>query len=361
MLAAHTHRAPEALGHVEHSEHHTGLPGTPGDQPAADGLPGTRRGSASGSEQEEQGAAQGVTCIHVGGLENEVNGLEDEDKLCKVFSRFGTVLEATMRFRREGSGKSKKVSWALISFAAGAEAQRALDGTEALAVQYEGLVTRSVDELQVLQSTGSMGEVMRKHVAARGQKLLEGPKGVTDEELEDDLRRLLNLMDHAEEAVEIQQEALRGKKKKHKKVGPPTCSGGWWGADKKRPITLAVVNNVFLIFAGFFLSALLYQIDVGADSRTLSVRGVRAEGLHVHTAAAVRLRSGTGATSATVRAPPQQVAAVRLGESSLGSRGAGLALEPGGDGWAGGDEADCATDGATVDGGEGEDRRRVTR
>ena len=29
-------------------------------------------------------------------------------------------------------------------------------------------MTRSVDELQVLQSTGSMGEVMRKHVAARG-------------------------------------------------------------------------------------------------------------------------------------------------------------------------------------------------
>ena len=83
MLAAHTHRAPEALGHVEHSEHSTGLPGTPGDQPAADGLPGTRRGSASGSEQEQGAAEQGVTCIHVGGLENEVNGLEDEDKLSR--------------------------------------------------------------------------------------------------------------------------------------------------------------------------------------------------------------------------------------------------------------------------------------
>ena len=59
MLAAHTHRAPEALGHVEHSEHSTGLPGTPGDQPAADGLPGTRRGSASGSEQEQGAAEQG--------------------------------------------------------------------------------------------------------------------------------------------------------------------------------------------------------------------------------------------------------------------------------------------------------------
>ena len=41
-----------------------------------------------------------------------------------------------------------------------------------LAVQYQGLVTSPVDELQVLQSTGTMVEVMRKHVEARGQKLL---------------------------------------------------------------------------------------------------------------------------------------------------------------------------------------------
>ena len=49
-----------------------------------------------------------------------------------------------------------------------AAAQAALDGTADLTAQYTGLVTRKVDEMQATMSKGAMGEVMRKHVTARG-------------------------------------------------------------------------------------------------------------------------------------------------------------------------------------------------
>ena len=100
--------------------------------------------------------------IHVGGLEGEE--LEDEAKLEKLFSRFGTVVALTLRTRREG----KKVSWALVSFHTAEEASRALDGVQYLSPQHE-LVARSVDEEQVVHSTGAMGEVMRQHVKGRLQ------------------------------------------------------------------------------------------------------------------------------------------------------------------------------------------------
>ena len=100
--------------------------------------------------------------IHVGGLEGEE--LEDEAKLEKLFSRFGTVVALTLRTRREG----KKVSWALVSFHTAEEASRAVDGVQYLSPQHE-LVARSVDEEQVVHSTGAMGEVMRQHVKDRLQ------------------------------------------------------------------------------------------------------------------------------------------------------------------------------------------------
>ena len=164
-----------------------------------------------------------------------------------------------------------------------------------------------------------------------------GAGGVTESELEDDLKRLLSLMDDAEEAVELQQKAKKQKSKSRKKVGPPTCSGAWWGARKRRPLTLAVCNNLFLVVAGFFLSAFVYDIDTTADAGTLDVQRLRADGLTVRTAKPVLLQSNE-ATSATVRAPKGKPTVVRLGESTFGSVGGGrgLALEPGGESWAGG-------------------------
>jgi hypothetical protein len=163
------------------------------------------------------------------------------------------------------------------------------------------------------------------------------PGGVTESELEEDLRRLLSLMDDAEEAVEEQQKAKRAKKKQRKKVGPPTCSGAWWGARKRRPLTLAILNNLFLVISGFFLSAYIYEIDTGAGAGTLDVQALRVDGLQVHSARPVVLSSSSG-TSATVRAPTGRPTVVRIGESTFGSVGGGrgLALEPGGESWAGG-------------------------
>jgi len=108
--------------------------------------------------------ASSVTAIHVGGLEGEE--LEDEAKLEKLFSRFGMVVATTLRRRREGS----KVSWALVSLRTFEEAQKALEGTADLAAQYPGLVTRTVNEVQAVHSTGAMGDVMRQHMHARAER-----------------------------------------------------------------------------------------------------------------------------------------------------------------------------------------------
>ena len=107
----------------------------------------------------------GGTCIHVGGLEDDVNGLENETAIATVFGRFGIVQGATLRIRREG----KKVSWALVSFRTAEEAEEALEGTAELAEDYPNVVTRIVDEMQVVHSVGSMGEVMRKHLQERAK------------------------------------------------------------------------------------------------------------------------------------------------------------------------------------------------
>ena len=107
-----------------------------------------------------------VTVIHCGGLEGE---LEDEGRLEKLFGRFGTVVAVSLRVRREGT----KVSWALVSFRTLEEARSALEGTPDLSAQYAGLVTRTVDEVQAVHSTGGMGEVMRKHMHARLQRRLQ--------------------------------------------------------------------------------------------------------------------------------------------------------------------------------------------
>ena len=107
----------------------------------------------------------GGTCIHVGGLEDNVNGLENETAIATVFGRFGIVQAATLRIRREG----KKVSWALVSFRTAEEAEEALEGTAELAEDYPNVVTRIVDEMQVVHSVGSMGEVMRKHLQERAK------------------------------------------------------------------------------------------------------------------------------------------------------------------------------------------------
>eukprot|EP01048_Picozoa_sp_COSAG05_P024010 COSAG05_NODE_5453_length_1169_cov_1.528037_1_plen_207_part_01 len=75
-----------------------------------------KNGGSRGGRGTDSGSTRMPSAIHVGGLEGE---LEDEVALAKVFGRFGTVLAATLRVRREG----KKVSWALVSFGSVEQAQ----------------------------------------------------------------------------------------------------------------------------------------------------------------------------------------------------------------------------------------------
>ena len=103
-------------------------------------------------------ATHAPVAIHVGGLEGE---LEDEGALASLFGRFGTVLAATLRVRREVKNGKQVVSWALVSFGSAAEAQAAIDASADLSAHYAGLVMRTVDEAQVAQSPGAMGDVMR--------------------------------------------------------------------------------------------------------------------------------------------------------------------------------------------------------
>ena len=96
----------------------------------------------------------------VGGLEGE---LEEEPRLKALLARFGTVLVATVRYRREPATDSSpaKVSWALCTFSTPAEADAAIAGSGSLGVA--NLVTRQLDLEQALGSTGSMGAVALKH------------------------------------------------------------------------------------------------------------------------------------------------------------------------------------------------------
>ena len=121
-----------------------------------------KRSAAKSQEQKANAEpARGLTTLHVGGLDGE---LEDEDRLQAVFGKFGEVLCATLRYKHTVKDGQEHVSWALLSFSNGADAQKALDGTAELSKQYEGLVTREVDEVQALQSTGAMGEVSAIHM-----------------------------------------------------------------------------------------------------------------------------------------------------------------------------------------------------
>ena len=114
--------------------------------------------------KEEKAAADssgGLSTLHIGGLDGE---LEDEDRLEQLFGQFGEVLAVTLRYRHEVKDGVEKVSWALLSFNSSTAARVALDGTAELSKQYEGLVTRELDEVQALQSTGAMGEVSTIHM-----------------------------------------------------------------------------------------------------------------------------------------------------------------------------------------------------
>ena len=59
---------------------------------------------------------------------------------------------------------------------------------------------------QVINSTGSMGETMRRHVAERGRKAMEKEGGVTTDDLKNDMKRLMSLMDTSEEVAEAQKQ-----------------------------------------------------------------------------------------------------------------------------------------------------------
>eukprot|EP01048_Picozoa_sp_COSAG05_P016241 COSAG05_NODE_2066_length_3619_cov_2.043466_3_plen_99_part_00 len=78
--------------------------------------------------------------------------------------RFGSVIAATLRIRREVKNGKQVVSWALVSFASGAEANEALHAEKELQAVWPALVVRKVDELHAAMSTGAMGGVMKKHL-----------------------------------------------------------------------------------------------------------------------------------------------------------------------------------------------------
>ena len=50
-----------------------------------------------------------------------------------------------------------------------------------------------------------MGETMRRHVAERGRKAMEKEGGVTTDDLKNDMKRLMSLMDTSEEVAEAQK------------------------------------------------------------------------------------------------------------------------------------------------------------
>jgi hypothetical protein len=100
--------------------------------------------------------------IHVGGISDE---LEDEANLVALYSRYGTVTRTTLRIRHEETtslfSSDKKLSWALISFTAEEDAQKAISGTKELAKtekKYKGLVANPIDQQKVLNSDGSMAD-----------------------------------------------------------------------------------------------------------------------------------------------------------------------------------------------------------
>ena len=51
-----------------------------------------------------------------------------------------------------------------------------------------------------------MGETMRRHVAERGRKSMEKEGGVTTDDLKNDMKRLMSLMDTSEEVAEAQKQ-----------------------------------------------------------------------------------------------------------------------------------------------------------
>lgn len=107
-----------------------------------------------------QKAVSSNCTIHCGGLEGE---LEEEPKLKALFQRFGTVLVATVRHRREPATETSaaKVSWALVTFPTPGEADAAINGSDGLGIP--NLVTRKLDLEQAVASTGSMGKVALMH------------------------------------------------------------------------------------------------------------------------------------------------------------------------------------------------------
>ena len=58
----------------------------------------------------------------------------------------------------------------------------------------------------MINSTGSMGETMPRHVAERGRKAMEKEGGVTTDDLKNDMKRLMSLMDTSEDVAEAQKQ-----------------------------------------------------------------------------------------------------------------------------------------------------------
>jgi hypothetical protein len=169
-------------------------------------------------------------------------------------------------------------------------------------------------------------------VGSEGATALSQPRsqgGVTEHELEEDLRRLIGLMEGAEEAVEtavrMRKDKRKKKKAKRKRVGPPCCSAAWWQATWKRPATLALCNNLFLIVVGFFVAVHLYEIDLHWGH--LRVGALRAEGLLVHHERMDFRASGAGA-ALSLRSPAGSRTALELGRARVVASGQ-LTLAPG--------------------------------
>jgi hypothetical protein len=143
----------------------------------------SRLSNSSSSDDSNVAVVGMTTTIHVGGLEGEK--LEDEVKLKKIFSRFGTVVAVTLRHRCEGT----KVSWALVSFRTDRYLllPRVLDGILDLGMQH-GLVARPVDEAEAVHSMGAMGEVMRQHMHA----CMPGHRGLIPDSVQRNEVRMLS-------------------------------------------------------------------------------------------------------------------------------------------------------------------------
>jgi hypothetical protein len=94
---------------------------------------------------------------------------EEEEQLGHVFRQFGEFVQATVRHRIDGAGRN--TSWALVTMADAASAERALEVERVMAGGTQLHLTR-FDPATARTSTGMMADIRRRDRATASRRLL---------------------------------------------------------------------------------------------------------------------------------------------------------------------------------------------